>query len=137
MTKIFQCCTLCGVQGELRAVLWGSMLSDLIRVARVGKRLGLRELAKAAGIAPSYLSDIENDRRIPSEDVLRKLAEVLALDFDELMAQAGKFGERADRYLRRHPTAGTLFRRLSERNLSDEALEKLLKEADRLSKKKE
>lgn len=69
------------------------MLSDIIREARIEKRLRLRELAKAAGIAASYLSDIENDRRIPSVDVLRKLAEVLTLDFDELMAQAGKFGK--------------------------------------------
>jgi transcriptional regulator with XRE-family HTH domain len=109
-------------------------LGDCVRDARTAKDVGLREVAKRLGVAPSYLSDIENDRRTPSEDVLRALSRELALDFDELMARAGRVGEQAERYLRRVPTAGVLFRRISERNLSPEEVGRLLQEVDRLDK---
>ena len=46
-----------------------------------------------------------------------RIAELLELDFDELMAKAGRFGEDADRYMRKHPTVGVLFRQLSESSM--------------------
>jgi transcriptional regulator with XRE-family HTH domain len=110
-------------------------LGDVIREARTPKG-SLREYAKKLDITPSYLSDIENDRRVPAEDVLRKIAELLDLDFDELMARAGRFGEDADRYMRKHPTAGVLFRQLSESNLPEDDLAKLLRRAEELAKKR-
>ncbi len=112
-------------------------LGDRIRVARARKRQTLRELAVAVGKAPSYLSDIENDRRVPSEDLLEELAKALDLDFDELMAAAGRIGSDADRYLRRTPAAGVLFRRLSEHNVSPEALERLIDQVPDLAKDNE
>ena len=111
-------------------------LGELIREARTPKG-SLREFAKKLDITPSYLSDIENDRRIPAENVLRRIADLLGLDFDELMAKGGRFGEDADRYMRRHPTVGVLFRQLSESNLADDDLAKLLKKAEDLAKKTE
>jgi len=110
-------------------------LGETIREARTPKG-SLREFAKKLDITPSYLSDIENDRRVPAEDVLRRIADLLGLDFDELMAKAGRFGEDADRYMRRHPTAGVLFRQLSDSNLADDDLAKLLKKAEELAKKR-
>lgn len=111
-------------------------LGELIREARTPKG-SLRDFAKKLDITPSYLSDIENDRRVPAEEVLRRIADVLELDFDELMARGGRFGEDADRYMRRHPTAGVLFRQLSESNLADDDLAKLLKKAEDLAKKRD
>lgn len=112
-------------------------LGDQIRAARVRAGLGLRELArKLDSVTPSYLSDIENDRRVPSEKVLANLSRLLGLDFDELMAAAGRFGEETDRYLRREPTAGVLMRRLSQKNLGRDALEALLREAERLGQQR-
>lgn len=111
-------------------------LGEVIRDARTAARLGLRELAKKLSITPSYQSDIEYDRRVPSEEVLRGTATELKLDFDDLMARAGRFGERADRYFKRHPIAGALFRTISEDNLSEEALIELQRKAEELAKKK-
>ena len=76
-------------------------LGDVIRDARVAAKKGLREFSRELGITPSYQSDIENDRRVPAEDVLQKIAAVLDLNFDDLMARAGRFGEQAERYMRR------------------------------------
>src|SRR3954454_23723420 len=94
-------------------------LGDTIREARIAKGPSLRDLAKALEITPSYLSDIENDRRVPSEDVLGRIANLLGLDYDLLMAQAGRFGGDAERYMKRHPTAGVLFRKILEHNLPE------------------
>lgn len=111
-------------------------LGDLIREARTPKG-SLRDFAKRLDITPSYLSDIENDRRVPAEEVLRRIAELLGLDFDELMAKAGRFGEDAERYMRKHPTVGVLFRKLSESKTPDDDLAKLLKKAEELARKRE
>ncbi len=111
-------------------------LGDLIREARTPKG-SLRDFAKKLDITPSYLSDIENDRRIPAEEVLRRIAELLELDFDDLMAKAGRFGDDADRYMRKHPTVGVLFRKLSESKAPDDDLAKLLKKAEELARKRE
>jgi transcriptional regulator with XRE-family HTH domain len=82
-------------------------LGEVIRKARVPKG-SLRSFASILNVAPSYMSDIENDRRTPSEHVLKNIASLLGLDFDDLMARAGRFGDDAGRYFRRHPAAGLL-----------------------------
>ena len=112
-------------------------LGDIINRARVDKRLGLRALARELDIAPSYLSDIENDRRVPSEAVLRKMSQVLDLDFDVLMQQAGRLGEHAEQYLRQHQLAGQLFRRIANSQLDQEGLEKLLTNVDEIETQQE
>lgn len=106
-------------------------LGDTLRDARVALDLSLREVARQAKIAPSYLSDIENDRRVPSEELLGKLASLLKLDFDELMARAGRVGDDAERYLKKHPSAGVLFRRLAENGVGEERLKELVEQVER------
>ncbi len=110
-------------------------LGELIREVRTPKG-SLREFAKKLKITPSYLSDIENDRRVPAENVLRRMADLLDLDFNDLMAKGGRFGDDADRYMRRHPTVGMLFRHLAAANLAEEDLVKLLKKAEELARNK-
>lgn len=112
-------------------------LGDFINTARVNKRLGLRALARELDIVPSYLSDIENDRRVPSEAVLRAISEKLNLNFDVLMQLAGRLGEDAQQYLHRHELAGQLFRRIAESQLDQESLERLMKSIDQLEEKEE
>jgi transcriptional regulator with XRE-family HTH domain len=114
----------------------GRTLGEVLRDARVEAELTLRDIAKKLEIAPSYLSDIENDRRVPSEDVLVRLAEELKLKVDDLMARAGRVGDQAERYLKQHPTAGVLFRRISDKRLRDEDLQKLLTSVEKMGTKK-
>jgi transcriptional regulator with XRE-family HTH domain len=112
-------------------------LGEIIRGARIAKEKSLREVSKLLDITPSYLSDIENDRRIPSEDVLRSIVNLLGLDFDHCMALAGRFGENADRYIKKQPVAGVLFRFLSEKNLQEDELRDLLRQAEQMDKKRD
>ena len=108
-------------------------LGDLINKGRIAKRVSLRALARQIGIAPSYLADIENDRRTPSEGVLLSISEILSLDFDGLMQQAGRLGEGAEHYLRQEKLAGQLFRRVAKTNLDREGLQKLLDRLEQLA----
>ena len=111
-------------------------LGEVIRDARVGLDVSLRDLAKRVELAPSYLSDIENDRRVPSEEVLQRLADEVKLKFDDLMALAGRVGDQTERYMKRHPAAGLLFRKISDKRLRDEDLESLLKTVETMGSKK-
>lgn len=111
-------------------------LGQQIRDARVAAELSLRELARRIERAPSYLNDIEHDRRVPSEAVLRQLATELHLDADLLLAAAGRVGEGAERYMRSNPTAGVLFRRVSDAGLDEQDLRHLLEQAEEIIAKR-
>ena len=56
-----------------------------IRAWREYKQIKVKELAKRAGIAPSYLSQIETGKRNPTIDTLKALAEALAIDLEMLI----------------------------------------------------
>ena len=57
-----------------------------VRVWRVHRGLGRDALAAAAGIAPSYLSEIETRRKPGSFTALAKLAAALCISLDDLAA---------------------------------------------------
>jgi hypothetical protein len=52
------------------------------------------------------------------------------------MALAGRLGEDAERFLRRQPAAGALFRKLTETNASEALLRKMIAEAEEEKRKK-
>ena len=112
-------------------------LGELINSNRVNRRLGLRALARSIDIAPSYLSDIENDRRIPSEEVLIRISEVLEIDFNILMREAGRLGKDAERYIRDNELAVQLFRRIADSQLDQEGLKALLANLDEMEREED
>ena len=103
------------------------MLGTVIRTTRTMAGLTLRACAKHVGISPSYLSDIENGRRIPAENVLGKIADVLRMDIDMLMAMGGRLGKRVKYYMRCNPTAIVLLRKLAEVNAPVSILQEIIK----------
>ena len=58
-----------------------------VRVWREFRGLKARELAEAAGVSAAYLSDIETNRKPGSARALRRLAEALWVEMDELVVQ--------------------------------------------------
>lgn len=107
-------------------------LGNVVREGRAALDLRLRELARRLEVTPSYVSDIENDRRTPSEDVLRKISVELNLPLEDLVARAGRIGSGTERYLREMPAATTLFRRISEENLTEDELRDLMNRVEEL-----
>jgi len=66
----------------VHAILGGA---NRVKVYREWRGLTQVALAKAAGIAPLYVSQIETGRRQPSIRVLRALGRALRLDWDDLV----------------------------------------------------
>jgi len=101
---------------------------ERIRRLRTEQKLGLRETATKVSISPTYLSRIETSEEMapPAEDVIRKLADLLHDDFDELMSLAGRVSERVGKVITADPTMPEFLRTVGERKLSGEDLMKLL-----------
>lgn len=55
-----------------------------VRVWRAHRGLTARALAEKAGISPAFLSEIETGRKDGSVSVLKRLAEALQTDLDDL-----------------------------------------------------
>ena len=109
-------------------------LGGVIRGAREQRRSTLRMLANTLRITHPYLSDIENNRRIPSEVVLARMSVHLELDFDLLMQLAGRVGANAERYIQSSLLAGVVFRRIAEYEFNDAELVKVLDLVEDLNK---
>lgn len=110
-------------------------LGKRIRDARIKAQQTLRGLARELELSPSYLNDIEFDRRVPSHEVLRQIADQLGLELDALLAAAGRVGITKDneQYIRENPSAGVLFRRVANDRLTEGQLKRLLDQIDRMA----
>ena len=60
-----------------------------MRRQRIRLGLTLKDLAAKSGVSVSHLGRIENAQRYPSPNVLRKIAEPLDLDENEIFSLAG------------------------------------------------
>ena len=67
-----------------------STFGSYVRHLRIQSKIGQRQLAKIIGVAPSYLNDIEkNKRKAPKTDLIKKLSEILKADLNLLNDLAG------------------------------------------------
>ncbi len=65
-------------------------LGQTIKTAREVMSLTLRQVEEATNISNAYLSQLENDKiKKPSANVLYKLASVLNVELDSLLAASG------------------------------------------------
>lgn len=65
-----------------------------IRRRRMEKQFTLREFARLVGVSPTYMSQVEQDvADPPTVERVRKMAELLDEDVDELIAMAGRLPE--------------------------------------------
>jgi transcriptional regulator with XRE-family HTH domain len=80
------------------------MFGAFIRRKREERELGLREMAKRVGISPTYLSKCERDEFVPpTEERVRRIAEILECDAEELLARAGRVPADLSNIIKRHP----------------------------------
>lgn len=103
---------------------------DRIRQLRKEHDLTLRELAEQVGIDFTYLSKIETGRGVPpSEETIRRLANRLNADAEELVLLADKLPTNFQRDLLARPekqVAG-LYRTLAGKRYSDPEWQEILK----------
>ena len=64
------------------------LIGQRIKRERLSRGMTQRELAALVGVGVPHISKVEAGRENPSDDLLRKVAEVFGCDFDELMLVA-------------------------------------------------
>ncbi len=101
-------------------------LAETLRAARRKLDWSQRSVAQAVGISAAYMNDIEYDRRLPSDKVLRKIANHLGLEFERLQELTGRIDPRLRQYVRRQPLAGRLFREIAVLDLHGHDLDILM-----------
>jgi transcriptional regulator with XRE-family HTH domain len=107
----------------------------LVRREREAKEIGLREMAKKIGVSPTYLSKIERgDFDPPAEDKVRKIAEILGLDPDELLALAGRVASDLTDIIRQRPREMADFLRAAK-GLTAEDIARLARQAQKAKEK--
>jgi len=99
---------------------------ETLRAIREQRNYGLRELARAVGMTPAYLSMIENGKEPPpSQEMVTAIARCLALDANELSTLAGRLPEDLVEILRERPLRMTALLRMSHL-LRDKELDGLI-----------
>ena len=101
-----------------------------IRDLRQREKIGQRELALKIGIAPSYLNDIEKDKRAAPKNILiKKLSSILKADLDLLNDLAGKSKKTLPpdilEYLEKNSKSISLIRSLKNNGLKNQEIEKI------------
>ena len=74
---------------RLQAVRLVNVGGYLQRLRKAGKHI-LADVANAVGISPTYLSDIEHGRKLPSDLAIRELAKFYEINELDLFSQFGK-----------------------------------------------
>jgi len=98
-----------------------------LRELRKHKKISQRDLATQVAVDFTYLSKIEGGRLAPpSEDVIRRLAQALDADENELINLAGKVPKDLKAVLEESPQAVELLRVLSERKLPNDTYRQML-----------
>jgi transcriptional regulator with XRE-family HTH domain len=106
-----------------------------IRRQREEKEVGLREMAKKIGVSPTYLSKVERDEfPPPAEDKVRKIAEIIGRDADEMLALAGRVASDLNEIIKKHPVETAALLRTTK-GFTAEDIAKLARDAQKTKEK--
>jgi HTH-type transcriptional regulator, competence development regulator len=107
----------------------------LVRREREAKKIGLREMAKKIGVSPTYLSKVERDEfPPPAEDKVRRIADIIGRDADELLALAGRVASDLTDIIRQRPREMADFLRAAK-SLTADDLARLARQAQKAKEK--
>ena len=103
-----------------------------IRELRIKKNIGQRDLAKKIGVSPSYLNDIEKEKRsAPKLTVIKKISKYLETNLDELNDLAGvskkEVAPDISEYMEKNPKIVSLIRSIKNNNLNETQIESIEK----------
>jgi transcriptional regulator with XRE-family HTH domain len=89
-----------------------NLFGKVVREKRTAKGISLRKFAKMVDVSPTYLSQIEHGKcDPPTAERVRRIAEILDENADELTALAGRVPDDLPRILRKQPASLTAFLR--------------------------
>ena len=106
-----------------------------VRRLRERQQITLRKFAEKIGISPTYQSKVERDEfPPPGEETVRRMAEILGEDPDELLALAGKVASDLPEIIQKQPRAMATFLRAAK-GLSAQEIERFTKQAKDMRKR--
>lgn len=108
---------------------------EVLREKRMAKGISLRKFADQVGVSPTYLSQVEQGNiDPPTAERVRKMAEILGENPDELIALAGRVPEDLPKIIQKRPTQmPELLREAS--GLTADQLRQLVEKAKKLKEK--
>lgn len=121
---------------------------NFIKNKRLEKRLTLMAAAKLLGISFSYLSDMENGKKLPPnslndehKQLMKRFKECLEMSDDEYehleqladkeLVDKGHISNEINQYMIETPIATVALRKATKKNLSEEVWKKIIKEMDK------
>ena len=118
--------------GRSKKVRFGQYIREL----RTAKGITLREFARQLEVSPTYVSQIEQDKfSPPAEERIVRMAQILGVDVDELLALAGRVAEDLPEIIRRHPRELATFLRTAK-GLSADEINRLAKQAEKIKERR-
>lgn len=108
-----------------------------IRGHREAMGMSLRDLAKAAGVSPTFMSKVETEDWKPKEEKLRKIAKLLGLDGDDLVARAGRVPSELSDIIKDHGARSGVEALLrTTKRFTQQQMEQLVEHAEKVVKPK-
>lgn len=92
--------------------------SQKLKDLRYQKGVGIKKLAPEIGLNYTYISKLENDKSLPSEEVIGKISKYFDCDKQELMLAAGKIPDELIKIIQDNPQEVLQFLRGLE-NIND------------------
>jgi choline kinase/DNA-binding XRE family transcriptional regulator len=111
---------------------YSGTFGSYIRKLRIDNNIGQRELAKKINVAPSYLNDMEkNKRAAPKNELIKKLSIILKADLELLYDLAGNSKKTVapdiEDYIKNNPYIISLLRAVKESKISNDEIKQLEK----------
>jgi L-glutamine-phosphate cytidylyltransferase len=109
---------------------YSETFGSYIRKLRIKNGIGQRELAKKISVAPSYLNDMEKDKRsAPKNDLIKKISLILKADLSILYDLAGNSKKTVapdvEEYIKNNPNIISLLRAAKDSKISNNEIQQL------------
>ena len=85
------------------------LIGEMIKLERVKRKISLREFARKLEISASYLVDVEKGRRIPNQELLKKVSDLLDIPVATLNQYNLEMPNQVKEWVEKHPFFSRLF----------------------------
>lgn len=108
-------------------------LAEKIKTLRAEKHIGVRELGRMVEVSGMHISNLEKGKSAPSPELVKKLAEALDTDLDQLLHLANLVDPEAVSVIQKSPLLVPAFLR-SAKNLTSAQWDELQRQVEEMSK---
>ncbi|MDP2940093.1 MAG: helix-turn-helix transcriptional regulator [Candidatus Omnitrophota bacterium] len=100
-------------------------IGEKVKKERLERKISLREFARKLEISAAYLVDIEKGRRLPNQELLQKIADILDVSLSTLNQYNLEMPKHIKTWIEKHPIFSKLFRFILKQTDPVKAIEEL------------